>query len=326
MFHDEAIVVASGDGGHVLLHRLAVVPTELAAQRNLALRAGEARAHHVGATRHLAAVGGHMHAVAIVVVDGDRVVDVARRTPPAPAHAKRAHRTTPDEPVGKIDLVDGLLRDLVATHLPEVVPVVAEIGGVRVFRTARTVPDGPVAAIDATGHDLSDRSVAHGANLLEEAVRVAMERAGKDGQVLRLRVRHHLQEITKPARIGRNGLFGEDVLAGGDAGRGVERTKDRRRAQQHDFAVRGDHLQVAVGAPEGHLFIDAILAAYVQRLVTEEVRRRHKLHVMPKALGSRRDVADGTARTFAAEPVAAASATTDETHLEHALRATCLRN
>ena len=72
----------------------------------------------------------------------------------------------------------------------------------------------------------------------------------------------------------------EDVLAGGYAGRGVERTKDRRRAQQHDFAVRGDHLQVAVGAAEGHLLIDAILAADVQCLVAEEVRRRDKLHIM----------------------------------------------
>ena len=150
---------------------------------------------------------------------------------------------------------------------------------------------------------------------------MSVQRAGEDRKVLRLGVGHRLEERSQPTRVGRDRLFGEDMLPGGHAGGGVERAEHRRRAQQDDFAVRLDHLPVTVGAAERHLLVHAVLAAHVQGLVAEVVRRRDEQHIVPQSLRGDRNVADGAAGAFAAEPVAAPAAASDQPHLEHALRA-----
>ena len=139
---------------------------------------------------------------------------------------------------------------------------------------------------------------------------MAVERAGEDREVLRLRVRHGLEERAQAARVRGDRLLREDVLARRHAGGDVARTEDRRRAEEHDVAPGGDHVLVAVRPAERHLLVDAVLLADFLRLVGEEVRRGRQLHLAAEQRGRVHDVLD-RAR--------AASAAAHEAHLEHLL-------
>ena len=209
----------------------------------------------------LAAHRVYMHAVAVVVVDAEEVVHIARVASSAAAEANGAHGRAVAEPVGDVDVVDVLLDEVVAGERNPVLPgpykVVAGFG---VDRTRpEHVPDavGDPAGVESAELLLDDDGLVRLAVLPV----VAHLGAGGDDKALLLGELAGGYDSAAAGRIDRDGLLDEDVLTGVDGCLKVQRAEQRRSRHQDNLHIGLKQLAVAVGAAETSLRRDTELPA-----------------------------------------------------------------
>ena len=87
---------------------------------------------------------------------------------------------------------------------------------------------------------------------------VAALRADADAEVLLLRLLVRREAGAHAGDVDGDRLLGEDVLAGVDGGREVERAEAGRRGEHHQVDVRREHLLVRVEAGEALVVLDLV--------------------------------------------------------------------
>ena len=154
-----------------------------------------------------------------------------------------------------------LLDDVVAAGPEEVVPVEDLVLEVGLALLASVEPDVPLVPVAAPGDDVADRSVVQALDGLDVRRLVAALGAGRDAQALLLGVLVGLQHLADAGAVDADGLFGEEVLAGGHGCLDVQRAEAGRR-RQDDVVDVGivDDLFVGVQADVTAIFgqIDAV--------------------------------------------------------------------
>ena len=155
--------------------------------------------HDVLAAVDLAALAEHGHAVRILVLDGEVVVDVAVAVAaahlPAAEAGHGADGMRAEDPVHDVQVVDVLLDDVVAGEPGEVVPVAELPLHVAPARLAVDDPDLPAVPVALGVEDLADRAVVDALDRLAVARVVPALRAGGDAEAL--------SAASSPARITR---------------------------------------------------------------------------------------------------------------------------
>src|SRR5262249_55353599 len=207
-----------------------------------------------GAARLLAAGGEQLRPALVLVGDREVVVDVAVFRPgpllPAAGADGLGRVTVLHRPRAGVEQVDVLLDVEVARQPGEVVPVAHLPDHVAPVALTRLDPDRPTVVGRLQDEDLADGAVTDPPDGLAEAFIIAHAQAGDDRQALRLRPLAGGQDGADAGRVDGDGLLGEDVLAGLDRGREVDRPEVRRGAEEDDVDAAGDDLPVGVEADE----------------------------------------------------------------------------
>ena len=201
------------------------------------------------------------------------------------------------DPVGHVEVVDVLLDDVVARKPAEVEPVANLPLGVGPVRLPGGIPEPTLVPEDLAAHRGPDLAVVDPLDRGQICRVVPALGAGHQAEPLGLGQRRRGDHRADADRVDRHRLLGEDVLPRGYRGRQVRRPEARRRRQDHQVDVSGQHLLVGVEPGERHVVVHLVhrgelgvlagplgqVGAGAGQPVREEVSHRHQLHVVAGA-------------------------------------------
>ena len=182
----------------------------------------------------LAAHRKHVHAVRVLEVDREVIVDVPVRgigAPLTPAHADGLHWMRAERPVRHVDVVDVLLHDVVSRQPREVEPVPDLPLDVGPLRLPRLHPQTALVPINLGRDDVADGAVVDALHRRPVTCVVAPLRSGHDGEALLGGEIGRGDHGAHLHRIHRHRLLHEDVLARLDR-RGEVSGAERRRRRE----------------------------------------------------------------------------------------------
>ncbi len=243
----------------------------------------------IGAAVDLAAHAGDPHAVRILELDGEVVVDVAQVAHGPAAHADALHRMGLERPVEDVEIVDVLLDDVVAAGPGEPRPAPAlpfHIGAailVVPLPVAEHVPAVPVAL---ARNNVANLPVVNPPDGLLILLAVPPLRAGDHGELLLLSEFRRLNHRANALGVHAGGLLHEYMLARLDGGLEMLGPPVRRRHQENHLDLGRQHPLVRVEAHEALVRRDLHGGGHVrpelgERLlepVLEQVAQRHDFH------------------------------------------------
>src|SRR5579883_91192 len=264
-----------------------------------------------------------MDPVRIFVIHREKVVNVAviRVRPSTEAHADAANGMSFQRPVDYVQIVDVLFDDVIAAQPGEVVPVPHLPNEIRPFGFTRYLPEYVLVPVTACGDDVADGTLMNAFDSLDIGSLMAALRSSSDVQALLLRFLVGGQHLANAGGIGGDGLFRENVLAGGDGSLEMERTKTRR-GRQHDVvrATLINELVVGVQADVTSAFhIDAVSQLLSFFILLDELFDMMAAAIQPvlKGIGQSHD-ADALGRLqYIFNSPCAATAAADKSHLDH---------
>ena len=297
-------------GKHLDFGNRNIAAGEFTTTQDLALGAAQHLPDPTVSPCHLAALAVDVDAIAVVVIDAEEIVLVARDPTGASAHADGGDRGATDEPIGYIEIVDVLFHDVVARHFDEVDPVAQEVVAVGLSRLARGHEGHGAVPHDDTAKDFTDRAGLNLSLIRQVVEGVATLGAGDEAKALGAAFLAQSHDVADSWRIDGNGLFQEDVLVGGDCRGEVNRAEVGRCGEDDEFGIGLHHLLVGVRTHHDAVRRHGETLSYLSRLFGKNISHRHNLDLVAEQSGCFDKVGEGAA----ASPTP--TTTTNEGYLE----------